>query len=209
MLPADVASARYVFILNKHIMTRTEKQTGARLPIGRILFIAFIVTPLIEIAVLIQVGGWLGLWPTLGLIVLTAVVGTWMLRRQGFAVLTRAQKQLDEGGLPLGEVFEGFCLVIAGALLLTPGFVTDAVGGALLFPPVRAWLYRVLGHRFRETAMPRPQNDQRGPVVDGDFEHLGPEPTTSPDADENPAAGSPNEPSRPTPPPRGGWDKRR
>ncbi|NJO36959.1 MAG: FxsA family protein [Rhizobiales bacterium] len=120
-------------------MTRTEKQTTARLPIGRILLITFVVMPLIEIAVLIQVGSWLGLWPTLGLIVLTAIIGTWMLRRQGFAVLARAQRQLAEGGIPIGEVFEGLCLVIAGALLLTPGFVTDAIGGSLLVPPVRAW----------------------------------------------------------------------
>ena len=82
-------------------MTRTEKQTTRRLPIGRILLIAFIVMPIIEIAVLIQVGGWLGLWPTLALIILTAVAGTWMLRQQGFAVLTRAQSQLERGAVPV------------------------------------------------------------------------------------------------------------
>jgi UPF0716 protein FxsA len=183
-------------------MTRTEKQTTARLPIGRILLIAFVVMPLIEIAVFIQVGGWIGLWPTLGLIVLTAIVGTWMLRRQGFAVLRRAQQQLEQGGIPLGEVFEGFCLVIAGALLLTPGFVTDAIGGALLLPPVRAWLYRALGGHLRAAAMPgghRPPPGRRapegGPVVEGDYETLD-------DAEERDQGAAPGT----MPPPRGSWD---
>ena len=172
-------------------MTGTEKQTSARLPIGRILLVAFIVMPLAEIAVLIQVGSWLGLWPTLALIVLTAIAGTWMLRRQGFAVLTRAQDQLERGAIPISEVFEGFCLVIAGALLLTPGFVTDAIGGSLLFPPMRAWLYKVLGHRFRSSATPhRRTDDGEGPVVDGDFERVEPEPPSSPGD---------------MPPPRGSW----
>ena len=190
-------------------MTGTEKQTSARLPIGRILLVAFIVMPLIEIAVLIQVGGWLGLWPTLGLIILTAIVGTWMLRQQGFAVLARAQDQLQKGAAPLGEVFEGFCLVIAGALLLTPGFVTDAIGGSLLIPPVRAWLYAVLGDRFRQTAMPPSGGGRQGPVVDGDFEEVEPGPPTTPEPDpRSPAnsASSDRSNSVDMPPPRGGWD---
>jgi len=207
-------------------MTRTEKQTITRLPIGRILLIAFVVMPLIEIAVLIQVGSWLGLWPTLGLIVLTAIIGTWMLRQQGFAVMARAQQQLAEGSIPFGEVFEGFCLVIAGALLLTPGFVTDLIGGSLLLPPVRAWLYRTFGGRLREAAMsgvhppgsePHPdrqgETKGRGPVLDGDFEAVDPK-AGDPKAGD-PKAGTDNDPasethpdsgSRPMPPPRGSWD---
>ncbi len=211
-------------------MTRAEKQTTRRLPIGRILLIAFIVMPIIEIAVLIEVGGWLGLWPTLALIVLTAMAGTWMLRRQGFAVLSRAQTQLERGAVPLAEVFEGFCLVIAGALLLTPGFVTDAIGGSLLLPPLRAWLYRVLGSHLRASvhhgktgihtgppgSAPAPKaghgnpGDARGPVVEGDFEAVpGDEisddepgrPKTPPDQ------ASSDKPSKPLPPPRGSWNK--
>ena len=115
-----------------------------------ILLAGFIVVPLAEIAVLIEVGGWLGLAPTLALIILTAVVGTWMLRRQGTAVLRRAQQQMQQGAVPLAAVFEGFCLVIAGALLLTPGFLTDTAGALLLLPPVRALLYRRMRRRFEE-----------------------------------------------------------
>ena len=128
-------------------MSRSEKQTARRVPIGPILLVAFIVVPLAEIAVLIQVGGWIGLWPTLALIVLTAVIGTAMLRQQGLSVLLRAQRQLEEGTLPVAEVFEGFCLVIAGALLLTPGFITDAVGFACLTPPLRRGVIRALVRR--------------------------------------------------------------
>jgi UPF0716 protein FxsA len=200
-------------------MTRTEKQTTRRLPIGRILLIAFIVTPIIEIAVLIQVGGWLGLWPTLALIILTAIAGTWMLRQQGFAVLSRAQSQLERGTVPLAEVFEGICLVVAGALLLTPGFVTDVIGGALLLPPFRTWLYNVLGSRFRASVSyhegrmdgepwdsERPPNggqgqdaDGGGPVVEGDFETMPPEDVTSDDD------GPPDRSAGSMPPPRGNW----
>jgi UPF0716 protein FxsA len=172
-------------------MMLSEKQTArqARRPIGLILLAAFIVVPLAEIAVLIEVGGWLGLGPTLALIVLTAVVGTWMLRRQGFAVLRRAQRQMQQGAVPIAEVFEGFCLVIAGALLLTPGFLTDAVGALLLLPPVRALLYRKVRHQLEEQVRPGPTSarhdpadrrrdgmpqDQPPPVVDVDFEEVEP-----------------------------------
>ena len=118
--------------------------------------------PLAEIAVLIRVGGWLGLVPTLALIILTAVVGTWVLRRQGFAVLTRAQRQLEQGVMPVAEVFEGLCLLVAGALLLTPGFITDARGALLLLPPVRALLYRQVGHHLERQVVRAPARRRPG-----------------------------------------------
>lgn len=187
-------------------MTRTEKQTTAYLPIGRILLIAFIAMPLIEIAVLINVGSWLGLWPTLGLIVLTALIGTWMLRQQGFAVMTRAQQRFAQGKMPLDEIFEGFCLVISGALLLTPGFVTDAIGGSLLIPAVRRWLNHRLKGRFHVATAPPGEGTTQGPVVDGDYE------TVKPEADKtgfetNAADEEPTKKAVPgsMPPPRGGW----
>ena len=116
---------------------------------------------------LIEVGGWLGLGPTLALIILTAVVGTWMLRRQGSAVLRRAQQQMQQGAMPVAEVFEGFCLVIAGALLLTPGFLTDTAGALLLLPPVRAFLYRRMRRRFEEQVEPPLRMPARAPAPAG------------------------------------------
>jgi UPF0716 protein FxsA len=161
-------------------MMLSEKQTGRRArSVGLILLAGFIVVPLAEIAVLIEVGGWLGLAPTLALIILTAVAGAWLLRRQGVAVLRRAQQQMQQGGMPILEVFEGFCLVIAGALLLTPGFLTDTAGTLLLLPPVRAFLHRRVRRRLEEqVAAGVPSQDgarrDRAPVIDAEFEEVEP-----------------------------------
>lgn len=102
-----------------------------------ILPLIFIGIPIAEIAMFIQVGDLIGLWPTLATIVLTAIVGTAILRHQGLSTLAKAQSSLDHGQLPLDSVIHGAFLLIAGVLLLTPGFLTDAVGFAFLIPPVR------------------------------------------------------------------------
>lgn len=102
------------------------------------ILLLFIVTPILEIAVFIQVGGSIGLWPTLGLVVATAVIGTTLLRRQGLATISNARESLARGEFPVNEVFDGACLLAAGLLLLTPGFVTDLLGALLLTPLFRA-----------------------------------------------------------------------
>lgn len=144
------------------------------------LLLAFIGVPLVEIGVFIEVGGAIGLWPTLGLIILTAVAGTWLLRRQGLAVLTRARQQMDRGVLPGREIFDGVCLLFAGALLLTPGFVTDGLG-LLLFvqafrDAVRNLLSKHLGSMKRSEVWvdgQRVREPRRGgTVIDGEYEDL-------------------------------------
>ena len=112
-----------------------------------LIFLALIGVPVIEIAVFIEIGGRIGLWPTIGLIVLTALVGTALLRHQGLSTLARARASLDQGKLPMRELLDGVCLLIAGVLLLTPGFVTDAVGALLLVPPLR-WPLQVWAVRW-------------------------------------------------------------
>jgi UPF0716 protein FxsA len=102
-----------------------------------ILAFLFIAVPLLEIFLFIQVGGWIGAWPTIGLVVLTAIAGAFLLRWQGLATLFRARQSLDRGQLPARELLEGVFLVFGGALLLTPGFFTDAIGFACLIPPAR------------------------------------------------------------------------
>lgn len=150
-----------------------------------ILLLIFIAVPLLEIAVFIEVGGWLGLWPTLAIVVLTAVVGTALLRRQGLATLRRAQSALDRNELPLAEVFDGICLLLAGALLLTPGFVTDALGGLLFIPPVRAALRHAAGRRLMAHTEVHVSGHRRAGggdgVIDGEYEDL----TSRPDSDDN------------------------
>ena len=107
-------------------------------------FLLFLLTPLAEMYILIEVGARIGAWPTIGLVVLTAVVGVALLKHQGLATLVHARDKLAVGEMPLREVAEGVLLAVAGALLVTPGFVTDAAGFALLAPPTRkplaAWL---------------------------------------------------------------------
>ena len=153
---------------------------------GLILLAAFIGVPLLEIAVFIQVGEVIGLWPTLGAVVLTAVIGTWCLRAQGLATLARARAQIDRGALPTRELFDGACLLVAGALLLTPGFVTDTVGFLLFLPPVREALRGVLS-RYVEGRMesrvyvdgeevqragPGSPRRGRGPVIEGEYDEI-------------------------------------
>jgi len=108
--------------------------------IGKVLFLLFLVVPIVEIYLLIQVGSVIGALPTVALVVLTALIGSAMLRQQGVSVLRRAQQNLDQGVLPARELFDGVFLVVGGALLLTPGFVTDAVGFLCLLPVSRAWM---------------------------------------------------------------------
>ncbi|MFN4090712.1 MAG: FxsA family protein [Alphaproteobacteria bacterium] len=118
------------------------------------LLLALIAVPLIEIAVFIQVGSLIGLVPTLLLVLATAVAGTILLRAQGFRTVQSARATVEAGGFPARELFDGLCILFGGALLLTPGFFTDAVGLLLLLPPVRelmraAAMRRVILHAAR------------------------------------------------------------
>jgi UPF0716 protein FxsA len=108
----------------------------------------FIVVPLIEIAVIIQVGQWLGVVNTIGLLLLVSVVGAWLVKRQGLGVLRRIRDQQQAGQVPAAAVFDGALILVAGALLLFPGFVTDAMGLLLLLPPVRTGVRALLRRRF-------------------------------------------------------------
>lgn len=140
-----------------------------------IVLFLFIAVPLIEIGVFIEVGGRLGLWPTLAIIIATAVAGTALLRWQGLSTLARAQKALQRGELPVAEVFDGACLLLAGALLLTPGFVTDGLGGLLFLPPFRLLLRQLIAQRIVVKMGAPPQERTRGPddVIEGEWEEVG------------------------------------
>ena len=107
-----------------------------------ILFLVFIIVPIVEIAILIQVGGLIGGWETVAIVILTAMAGTALFRTQGFRVLARAEETLSKGAFPAEELFDGICILVAGILLLPPGFVTDAMGLALLVPGLRGLIGR-------------------------------------------------------------------
>ena len=113
-----------------------------------VLFLIFVVTPIVELTVIVQVAGSTGVMNTIGLLILVSLVGAWLVRREGLGILRRAQAELAKGRMPGRELVDGLLVLLAGALMLTPGFVTDAVGLALLLPPVRAVLRLVAPRRL-------------------------------------------------------------
>ena len=135
----------------------------------------FLLVPIIEIYLLIQVGQVIGAGWTILLVVLTAVIGVWLLKLQGLSTLTRAQQKLQANELPAREILEGMGLVVAGALLLTPGFFTDAVGFFLLFPPARIWLVSGIASRMVvSTSVKMHEHKSRdGDVIEGVKYHRG------------------------------------
>jgi len=112
-----------------------------------VLLLIFFLVPLVEIYLLIKVGGVIGVGWTIAAVVGTAVLGAALVRRQGLATLSQIRTRLDAGELPATELLEGLCLLIAGALLMTPGFFTDTVGFLLLTPPLRRW---IIGYALAE-----------------------------------------------------------
>ena len=142
-------------------------------------FILFFVMPLIELYVFLTVGEEIGILKTLILCLITAVIGGYLVRMQGLGTLMKAQNNLRTGKMPLNEIFTGFCIVIAGALLLTPGFVTDITGFLLLFPPFRAFLrqfltknthFKVYGAQNTQKSTHN-NNDDDG-VIEGNYEKV-------------------------------------
>ena len=114
----------------------------------RFLFLLFIIIPIIEITVLINVGDAIGVWNTVGLVLLSAFIGVNMLRYQGISTLMRAQQRANQGEIPGQEMVEGVVLAVGGAMLITPGFVTDILGFCCLLPYTRKAFASKLMGRF-------------------------------------------------------------
>lgn len=114
---------------------------------GFLILLLLIAVPLIEIGLFVEVGGWVGGWSTVGLVILTAVVGLALVRVQGLGVLKKLNSDMQGGTFPVGAAFDGIALFMAGAMLLTPGFMTDTLGFLLLIPPLRAFLGKKLQAR--------------------------------------------------------------
>lgn len=117
-----------------------------------VLFLAFLVVPFLELFVILQVGRAVGALNTIGLLILVSVAGAWLVKREGLAVLRRAQDRIAAGAVPGKELIDGVLILFAGALLLTPGFLTDVVGILLLLPPVRATLRATTTNQLRRRA---------------------------------------------------------
>ncbi|KFE35239.1 FxsA family protein [Thioclava atlantica] len=113
------------------------------------IFLAFLAVPLIEIGLFIKVGGLIGLWPTLGIVLLTAIVGTALVQREGARALDDLRGSLNELRDPSRPLAHGAMILVAGVLLLTPGFFTDTVGLLLLIPGTRDWIMKTLGRHVK------------------------------------------------------------
>lgn len=161
-----------------------------------LFLLIFILVPIIEIAAFIKIGDIIGLWPTLGCIILTAVVGTLLLRQQGLSVLREAQGSLEHNQVPVDSVIHGAFLLVAGALLLTPGFFTDAVGFTLLIPPARKAIALMIWNRLKDRvhvhhagmgAGPgaRSRPGDRGIVIEGEAVETVDDDPAPPKSDEN------------------------
>ena len=144
---------------------------------GLLILLIFIGVPILEITLFIDVGERIGLFNTLLLVILTAIAGTALLRLQGLSVLAKAQECLRENRFPMEEVFDGLCLVFAGALLLTPGFITDTIGFLLFFSPFRLIL-KSFGSRFIakraniHMSGANPSQSADNGIIDGEYQDI-------------------------------------
>ena len=115
-----------------------------------LLVLIFIVVPIAELALLIQVGQLIGVWWTIALLIADSILGSLLMRSQGRAAWRRFNVALQSGRPPAREVLDGVLVIFGGALLLTPGFISDILGLLLLLPPTRAVVRRILVHRFAD-----------------------------------------------------------
>lgn len=121
-----------------------------------LLFVVFLVIPFVELYVILRVGQAIGVLNTIALLILVSAAGAWLVKREGLSVLRRAQERAHQGAVPGKELVDGVLILSAGALLITPGFVTDVVGILLLLPPVRAGLRASVVRWLRRRAELRP-----------------------------------------------------
>ena len=153
----------------------------------RVLFLLFILIPIIEISVLMQVGAWFGLWPTIAIVIITAWLGAKYVKQQGLATLQSVQNKMAQGQMPSDEIVEGLLLLVAGVVLVTPGFVTDIVGLLILFPPIRKSIVKKVQqhivvngvaasvNEYHQSPFVDPTEEQhinhhQGKTIDGEYE---------------------------------------
>jgi UPF0716 protein FxsA len=133
---------------NNYIEGATHEKEAELMPFTLIPFILLII-PLLEIGVFVVVGSQIGVFPTLAMVVLTAFIGSILLRVQGFGLLTRMRAEMDQGRMPGRDLVHGVMILVAGILLLTPGFVTDTLGFLLFIPAVRDLVWRFARSRIQ------------------------------------------------------------
>jgi len=157
---------------------------------GWILFLLFVALPIAEIALFIQAGDVIGLWPTIALVILTAIVGAALARSEGRAAIQRLTGAIEGGGAPAGPMLDAAAIFAGGLMLLTPGFMTDAIGLTLLFQPTRFLWGQIFAHLQRQRRRGEPSQPSSSPggsppagggpvIIDGDY-IIKPETTAAP-----------------------------
>jgi UPF0716 protein FxsA len=126
-----------------------------------ILALLFLVVPLVELFVIIQVGQAIGALNTIGILIVDSIVGGWLMKREGLAALRRFQAKVANAQLPENELIDGFLILFGGALMLTPGFLSDILGIVLLLPPVRAVIRPIVKRKVGKRI-----TYQRGNIID-------------------------------------------
>jgi UPF0716 protein FxsA len=147
--------------------------------LGLLILLVMIGVPIIEICVFIQAGQQIGLWSTIGLVIITALVGSTLLRHQGLSALFNARKSINAGIVPVNELFDGICLLLAGAFLITPGFVTDGFGLMLFLPFFRNTIRSLVKKRLKNrdvsglsghpSSKQQTDRNQSPNIIDGEF----------------------------------------
>ena len=136
------------------------------------LLLLFIAVPLLEIALFIQIGSLITLWPTLAIVVLTAMIGTYLVRQQGGQALNRLRQSFETLSDPSEPLAHGAMILVSGALLLTPGFFTDTIGFLLLIPAVRQLVIREIGKRMTVQSFSMgtgPRRQSQDDIIEGEF----------------------------------------
>ena len=135
---------------------------------------AVVILPIAEIAIFFEIGSRLGLWPTIGAVLATAIFGSILVRRQGMAIFRQVQNEVRAGCLPALQIFDGLSLLIAGALLLAPGFITDAAGCLFLIPLIRHFFINSIVSfvQVRISAISSAVSQPREQTIEGEFANV-------------------------------------
>ncbi|PPR34862.1 MAG: hypothetical protein CFH26_00136 [Alphaproteobacteria bacterium MarineAlpha6_Bin4] len=132
-------------------------------------FLFFIAIPIMEVILFITVGKHIGLWNTILIIIVTGIIGAILVKSQGISIINKAMEELKSNKMPILSIFEGIAILVAGAFLLTPGFLTDTLGGLLLIPKTRNILIEYIISFLKKRANFK---DKENKIFEGDYEEV-------------------------------------
>ena len=142
-------------------------------------FLFFIVIPLIEVMLFITIGKYIGLWNTIIIIIITGIIGAILVKSQGITILNKALEEIKSNKIPIFSIFEGIAILIAGAFLLTPGFLTDTLGCILLIPKTRNLIISYITTHLKKRTVYKEKStyypdeeDKKNKIFEGDYEEI-------------------------------------